>query len=174
MTLQKRVPYLQHFIIYIFIKETFCPQTLKTLNHHQFKKVERFNAIINVVYPKDPMISQAVFKVFDTDCSGTMDFSEYIQAKQALKLNTLEEKLGWIFCVFDSDGGGTIDICEIEEIVVGIFDFAGIKADEKILEACIKDVKDTLDADDDGTITKEEFVKHAVKSKFINNMFLKE
>ena len=120
------------------------------------------------------MLSQAVFKVFDMDTSGTMDFSEYMQAKQALKLNTMEEKLGWIFCVFDSDGGGTIDICEIEEIVVGIFDFAGIKANEEILEACIKDVKDTLDVDGDGSITKKEFVKNARKSKFIKNMFLSD
>lgn len=117
-------------------------------------------------------MAQAVFKVFDTDNSGTMDFSEYMLAKKALHLNTMEEKLGWIFCVFDSDGGGTIDICEIEEIVVGIFDFSGMKPDEKIVEACIKDVKDTLDVDGDGQITKDEFVKHAKKSKFIKNMFL--
>ena len=120
------------------------------------------------------MLSQAVFKVFDTDCSGTMDFTEYLQAKKALKLNTMEEKLGWIFCVFDSDGGGTIDICEIEEMVVGIFDFSGIKVDEKILQACISDVKDTLDRDGDGNITKEEFVKYGKKSKFIKNMFLEK
>ena len=51
--------------------------------------------------------------MFDTDTSSTMKFSEYMQAKQALKLNTMEEKLGWIFSVFDSDGGGTIDIGEM-------------------------------------------------------------
>ena len=117
-------------------------------------------------------MAQAVFKVFDIDGNNTMDFSEYLQAKQALKLNTLQDKLGWIFCVFDADGGGTIDINEIEEIVVGIFNFAGHKPDEDILELCIKDVKDTLDVDGDGSITKTEFVKNAMKSKFIKNMFL--
>ena len=112
--------------------------------------------------------------MFDTDTSSTMKFSEYMQAKQAIKLNTMEEKLGWIFSVFDSDGGGTIDIGEIDDIVVGIFDFVSIKANEEILDACIKDVKDTLDVDGDGSITKEEFVKNARKSKFIKNMFLSD
>ena len=62
-----------------------------------------------------------------------MTFSEYMQAKQAIKLNTMEEKLGWIFSVFDSDGGGNIDIGEIDDIVVGIFDFAGSRQMKKSL-----------------------------------------
>ena len=49
-----------------------------------------------------------------------------MQAKQAIKLNTMEEKLGWIFSVFDSDG-------EIDVIVVGIFDFSGSRQMKKSL-----------------------------------------
>ena len=118
------------------------------------------------------MLAQAVFKVFDTDNSNTMNFSEYMLAKNALKLNTLQDKLNWIFCVFDQDGGGTIEISEIEDIVVGIFNFAGIKPQEDILEACIKDVRDSIDVNGDGSITKDEFIKFAKRSKFIKNMFL--
>ena len=60
------------------------------------------------------MIGRAVFKVFDVDGSGTMDFAEYMQATHALTLNNIEDKLEWIFCLFDSDGGGAIDMNEIE------------------------------------------------------------
>ena len=63
---------------------------------------------------KDTLIGQAVFKVFDKDDSGTMDFVEYMQAKNALSLNSVDDKLEWIFCLFDSDGGGSVDLREIE------------------------------------------------------------
>ena len=55
-----------------------------------------------------------MFKVFDVDESGTMDFAEYVQATHALTLNSVDDKLEWIFCLFDSDGGGTVDMDEIE------------------------------------------------------------
>ena len=63
---------------------------------------------------QDPLIANAVFKVFDVDRSGTMDFVEYMQARNAVNLNSAEDKLDWIFCLFDSDGGGSVDLNEIE------------------------------------------------------------
>ena len=62
-----------------------------------------------------------MFKVFDVDRSGTMDFVEYMQARNAVNLNSAEDKLDWIFCLFDSDGGGSVDLNEIE--VEMVFDF---------------------------------------------------
>ena len=85
----------------------------------------------------------------------------WLQALQALQLKTTEEKLSWIFSVFDSDSGGTIEISEIEEIVSNIFDFADIKPDRRMIQACVMDVKRSVDRDNDGTITKEEFIENA-------------
>ena len=84
-----------------------------------------------------------------------------LQAQRALSLNTIEEKLEWIFCIFDSDNGGTIEIDEIEDIVKNIFDFAGIRQSKVMLEACVTDVKCSVDKDNDGSITKEEFITNA-------------
>ena len=36
-----------------------------------------------------------------------------------------------------------------------------MKQDEKIIEACVGDVKRSLDRDRDGNITKEEFINNA-------------
>ena len=55
-----------------------------------------------------------MFKVFDVDRSGTMDFVEYMQARNAVSLNSIDDKLEWIFCLFDADGGGSVDMNEIE------------------------------------------------------------
>ena len=54
-----------------------------------------------------------------------MDFVEYMQARNAVNLNSAEDKLDWIFCLFDSDGGGSVDLNEIE--VEMLFDFPFIK-----------------------------------------------
>ena len=62
-------------------------------------------------------MAQAVFKVYDTDESGTMDFTEYMLAINATNLNTAEDKLMWMFDVFDKDGGGTISVDEIKELL---------------------------------------------------------
>ena len=83
------------------------------------------------------------------------------QALRALQLKTTEEKLDWVFSIFDSDSGGTIEISEIEQIVSNIFDFADIKPDRRMIQACVMDVKRSVDRDNDGTITKEEFIENA-------------
>ena len=54
-----------------------------------------------------------------------MDFVEYMQARNAVNLNSAEDKLDWIFCLFDSDGGGSVDLNEIE--VEMVFDFPFFK-----------------------------------------------
>lgn len=84
-----------------------------------------------------------------------------MQALQVLQLKTTEEKLDWIFSIFDSDSGGTIEISEIEEIVSNIFEFAHIKPDRRMQQACVMDVKRSVDRDNDGTITREEFIQNA-------------
>ena len=53
---------------------------------------------------------------------------------QNFQLQTLEDKLNWIFDVFDRDGGGTIDPAELRDIVHGLFCLAGIEAPEEILD----------------------------------------
>ena len=84
-----------------------------------------------------------------------------MQALGALQLNTTEEKLDWIFCIFDSDSGGTIEISEIEQLVSNIFEFADIKPNRRMMHACAMDVKRSVDRDNDGTITREEFINNA-------------
>ena len=66
-----------------------------------------------------------------------------------------------------------MDMDEIKDIVIGLFRLAGIEEDEDLLMTCVADIRDAVDADGDGDITKEDFVKNAMQSKFICNM-LKE
>ena len=58
-------------------------------------------------------MAEAFFRVFDEDKSGALSFYEYMLVKTAPKLESQEDRLGWIFHAFDSDGGGSIDNTEV-------------------------------------------------------------
>ena len=58
----------------------------------------------------------------------------------------------------------------LRDIVVGLFRMAGIDEEEDLLVACVSDIKKAVDDDGDGEITKDEFVKNALKSRFLKNM----
>ena len=76
------------------------------------------------------------------------------------ELNTVEDKLAWIFTAFvilwtnwtrnitinissrfDADGGGSIDSEEIYDICEGLFRLAGIEDDPDLLASCVSDVR---------------------------------
>ena len=70
---------------------------------------------------QDYVLNDALFRVFDEDDSGTLNFFEWFQASNVKDMATIEEKLNWIFTAFDADGGGSIDSEEIMEIVKWMF-----------------------------------------------------
>ena len=45
--------------------------------------------------------------------------------------------------------------------------------DQDLLQACVEDLRCIIDKDGDGDISREEFVKNAANSKFINNLLNK-
>ena len=55
----------------------------------------------------------------------------------------------------------------------GLFRLAGIEEDEDMLASCVTDVRAAIDDDGDGDISKAEFVKNAMGSKFISDLLSK-
>ena len=82
-------------------------------------------------------------------------------------INTPEEKLDWIFTAFDQDGGGTIDVDEIRDTVIAIFKISGTDEDEAAIDECVNGIRNAVDTDGDGEISKEEFIANAMNSNFI-------
>ena len=58
-----------------------------------------------------------LFRSFDCNKDGILDFFEFVQALSTLQRGTAQDKLNWIFRMYDIDGDGEITKDEFVEIV---------------------------------------------------------
>ena len=118
-------------------------------------------------------LAGSLFRVFDEDRSGSLEFPEFMIASHCTSLNS-SEKLGWIFNVFDADSSGTIDIVEVGRVMKAVFKVSGAEVDQEVTNACIQNVIDALDEDHDGEVSKEEFIKNSMSVAFIAELLKDE
>ncbi|KAG9350276.1 hypothetical protein JZ751_026630, partial [Albula glossodonta] len=95
---------------------------------------EQFESIYASFFPDaDPKAyAQHVFRSFDSNSDGTLDFKEYIVALHLTSSGKTMQKLEWAFALYDVDRNGTISKNEIQEIVKSIFNMIS-KEDQKHL-----------------------------------------
>src|ERR1700742_237562 len=95
---------------------------------------EEFQKIYRQFFPfGDPnSFADYVFKVFDSDKSGSIDFKEFICALSVTSRGKMEDKLDWAFQLYDIDGDGKINYDEMLAIVEAIYKMVSYRIEDHL------------------------------------------
>ncbi|OAD52962.1 Kv channel-interacting protein 1 [Eufriesea mexicana] len=66
-----------------------------------------------------------VFKAFDVNCNGAMNFRDLLVILSTLLRGSIYEKLRWIFKLYDINGDGCITRGELWEVVIAVHELMG-------------------------------------------------
>ncbi|XP_076340316.1 frequenin-2-like isoform X2 [Tachypleus tridentatus] len=105
--------------------------------------------------------ASSVFRVFDENKDGAIEFEEFIRALSVTSRGNLDEKLVWAFKLYDVDNDGYITREEMYSIVDAIYQMMGNKAQPETEEdnpkRRVDKIFEQLDKNHDNKLSMEEF-----------------
>ena len=117
-----------------------------------------------------------VFRTFDADKNGSIDFKEFLLAIDITSAGTLNEKLHYAFKMYDVDGNGQIDQGEMSKIILAIYELMGEKGfkPRDTPEERTKIIFSQMDRNGDGYLTEDEFLKGCLKDNELSDLLSPE
>ncbi|XP_076137188.1 recoverin 2 [Alosa pseudoharengus] len=134
---------------------------------------EEFEAIYARFFPDSDAktYAQHVFRSFDTNDDGTLDFKEYIIALHMTSGGKTQRKLEWAFSLFDVDKNGYITKSEVGEICQAIFklipkeDQEKLPADENTPEKRAEKLWSYFNKKDNERLAEGEFIQGVLENE---------
>ena len=80
---------------------------------------EQLESLFKKVFPVGDSMAfcDHIFRIFDDDKNGTIEFKEFIMAIAVTQLHSERDKLSWAFRLYDIDASGTINVTEMQNII---------------------------------------------------------
>ncbi|CAF0741727.1 unnamed protein product [Didymodactylos carnosus] len=115
-----------------------------------------------------------VYRAFDLDKSGQVDFKEFIIGLSITSSNsTPKQKLQWIFNVFDIDGNGYLTRKECCEVVESIVRFnSNDENTEELAKQRMMKIFNESDGNKHDQLTLNDFIRGCEKDTLIYNLLL--
>ena len=133
-----------------------------------------FRPMIQACYPDVDVnrLEEHIFRLFDKDGNGSIDFKEFMVVLYIMSSGTPEENLKQIFKVFDLDRDGCINR---EEMIRICRDLAYLFTVEDNPKGYNPDTVGAMafremDANHDGWVTEEEFISACLGQKQFSTM----
>merc|ERR1719220_1093705 len=121
---------------------------------------EKMKIMFAAIMPKGVAGEQyleQLFRIFDKNGDGSIDFKEFMIATDMSSCGDPAEKLRWAFRMYDKDNSGEIDLDEMVEIFCLMYSIQGFTEEEAIERA--GKVFRMYDKDNSGGLAEDEFVK---------------
>jgi len=118
---------------------------------------DKFVAMYSKIFPSGNAenFSQNIFRTFDTNKSGTIDFREFMLALHITSKGSPEQKLSWAFRMYDVDGNGTIEFAEMMRVVGAVYEMLGTQSGT---QGKAQELFGKMDQNSDGMVSQEEFI----------------
>ena len=143
---------------------------------------EKFVDMYEMLFPggNAEQFCNYVFKTYDTDSIGYLDFKQFIIAIDMTNAESAEEKLRMAFRMYDLDGNGELDLDEMIKIVEDIYAMQRVYSKlgannakpTKTAEEQASDIFAQIDEDGDGNVTEEEFLAGCLENEKLFKMMV--
>ena len=135
----------------------------KFLSYHPDGVISKksFNSMFRSCFPSGDIknMSKHVWRMFDTNQDGLIDFREFIKVLYVMNEGSSEDNLKQIFKLLDINSDGKIDFKELEQIVK---DLRKLENKNKVCDFDANNLAEAafkeMDKDQDGEITQQNFV----------------
>lgn len=135
---------------------------------------DKFIETYTFLFPvgKADKFCKQIFKVFDTDHTGTIEFDEFLLSISLTRPGMAEKKLENAFVLYDLDKDGFIDCKEMDKLIEAVYELMDLSEGVVSSHERVVQIMTQLDKDEDRHLSKEEFIQGCLAHQDIREFLI--